>query len=39
MVTPHLASATRFARDGIAKIAAENVLRGIAGEPMVAPVP
>lgn len=39
VVTPHLASATRFARDGIARIAAENVLRGLAGEPMVAPVP
>jgi len=39
VLVPHLGSATNETRDNMAVIAAHNVLRGIAGEPMLSPVP
>lgn len=39
MVIPHLGSATVSTRTNIALIAAHNVLRGLAGKEMLAPVP
>jgi glyoxylate/hydroxypyruvate reductase len=38
VIIPHLGSATTQTRDDMAVIAAHNVLRGIAGEPMLSPV-
>ncbi|XP_065357071.1 glyoxylate reductase/hydroxypyruvate reductase-like isoform X2 [Calliphora vicina] len=37
VVTPHIGSATKRTRTDMAVIAAHNVLRGIAGEPMLSP--
>lgn len=37
VLVPHLGSATLRTRSDMAVIAAHNVLRGIAGEPMLAP--
>lgn len=39
VIIPHLGSATIRTRNDMSVIAAHNVLRGIAGEPMFAPVP
>lgn len=39
VVIPHLGSATVRTRNDMATLAAHNVLRGIAGEPMLSPVP
>jgi len=38
VVTPHVGSATARARDAMAEIAAENLLRGIEGRPLLHPV-
>lgn len=38
VVTPHVGSATSQARDAMAQIAAENLLRGIEGRPLLHPV-
>ena len=37
-VTPHIASSTVETRDAMAKLAAENILAGLNGEPMPAEV-
>jgi glyoxylate reductase len=34
IVTPHIGSATRAARDRMAEVAVENLLAGLAGRPM-----
>ena len=39
VLTPHLGSATERARYDMADIAGLNILSGIAGEPMLAPIP
>jgi glyoxylate reductase len=39
IVTPHIGSATRGAREGMADLAVDNLLAALAGEPMPHPVP
>lgn len=39
MIIPHLGSATTQTRADMATIASHNVLRGIVGAPMFAPIP
>jgi glyoxylate reductase len=38
VVAPHIASATVLSRNGMAEIAAENLLAGLAGQPLRCPV-
>lgn len=39
IITPHIGSATRTAREHMAKLAVDNLLAGLAGQPMPHPVP